>query len=115
MSKKTGIYYNTSPEPVFYEGTLVGGHEHVFIDSYTRLPGHFVKIDDPKDDPDAPEQYKLAYAALVAKAEEEAQETHSNSPSRRTSVVTSDEEEEKPARTTRKGKRDSSSDAGDNQ
>lgn len=114
MSKKSGIYYNTSPEPVFYEGTLIGGHEHVFIDSYTRLPGHFVKIDDPQDDPNAPEQYKRAYAALTAKAEEEAKETSANSPSRRTSVVMSDKEE-KPARTARKGKRDSSADAGDNQ
>lgn len=119
-----GIYYNTSPEPVFFEGSLVGGHEHVYIDGYVRIPGHFVLMDDPQADDNAPEPYKRAYEALKRKADErEGDSVHANSNDRKVDVIVEDTPEEapedvdapalKPTRTSRRGKRDSSADAGD--
>ena len=117
-TKIEGVYFNTSPDPVFLESTLVGGHEFVYIDGYVRLPGNFIKIDDPQDDPNAPESFQIAYAKLTEKAENDRKKTHANSANSKVNIVTDDSDdkaEKKTTRSSRRGKRDSSADNEDDQ
>lgn len=114
-----GIYFNTSPDPVFLEGLTVGGHDYVYVEGFLRLPGHFLLIKDPKEDPTAPETFRIAYQKMMEKGDAAKQETHANS-NRRVNVIDVAEEskpapepkkeEPKPkSARTRKGKSDSTS------
>lgn len=100
MSREThveGIYYNTSATPVFLEGMAIGGHEYVFIEGYLRVPGHFIEVTDPKDDPDAPETFRVAYERMMAKGQAEKRPTHYNSVNERSNVVPVEQEDPEPA------------------
>lgn len=123
-TRTSGIYYNSSAEPVFLEGRLIGGHEYVFVEGFLRLPGHFVAVQDPQDDPNAPETFRQAYSAMQEKAAQSEKETHQATNNSRSNVVPLEDEkdaEEAPSTpqrasraSSRKGKRETSSDgAGD--
>lgn len=95
MSNYTeGIFLNTSPEPTFFGGKRVGGHEFVFIDGFDRIPGNFVRVDDPKDDHNLSEDYQAAFKALQAKADRERKPVHENTKDQRSNVITPDPEPE---------------------
>ena len=97
-TRETGIYYNSSPSPVFMDGKLVGGHEYVFIDGYVRIPGHLVRMEDPRDDDNAPESLRRAFAAMERLRG--TQEVHANSSKASAHIVAledGDEPEGQPA------------------
>lgn len=106
-----GIYYNSADAPVFLEGRQIGGHDYVYLEGHLRVPGHFVAVPDPKDDPDAPETFRVAYGRMMEAGESKStvKETHANTSNRRSNVVPMDDESPKPtkSRTARKGKRES--------
>lgn len=116
-----GIYYNSADTPVFLEGKSIGGHDYVFLEGYLRIPGHFVHVEDPYEDPDAPETFRVAYSKLMEKGKSQKTQTHSSSSNQRSNVIPAtevetekDEEEIKPAtkpvRASRRGKRETASD-----
>lgn len=89
-----GIYFNSSDTPVFLEGQSIGGHDYVYLEGYLRVPGYFVKVNDPEDDPDAPETFRVAYARMMEKGQGEKKPTRLNSPNRRSNVIPVEEEKE---------------------
>lgn len=98
-----GVYYNTSPDPVFVEDALIGGHEYTYIEGYIRIPGQFIAIDDPREDDDAPSSFKRAYAKMLKTADENAKEVHANSANSKSNVIPVEqpiEEARKPSRKT---------------
>lgn len=112
--KLKGIYYNSADMPVFLEGHQVGGHDYVYVEGHLRIPGHFVEVADPRDDPDAPETFRIAYRRMMEAGESKSagKETHANTNSRQHNVVPMDDESPKSSkstkpRTSRKGKRES--------
>lgn len=82
-----GLYFNTSPEPAYVNDVLIGGHEWVFIEGYIRVPGQFVRSDDPTDNEDAPESYVREYKKMMDFAEESRKEVHANSANNTSNVV----------------------------
>ena len=120
-----GIYYNSADMPVFLEDRHVGGHDYVYLEGFLRIPGHFVEVKDPAEDPNAPESFRIAYEQMLEKGRAEKRETHKNTTSRKHNVIPMDQEvpdagpepepedeaedEPKPARkrTARKGSRES--------
>lgn len=115
-----GIYFNSADTPAFLEGRAIGGHDYVYLEGFLRIPGHFVRVEDPKDNPDAPETFRVAYGKLMEKGQSAKQETHQAAPGRRANVVTNEEPEEeeeaeqkpapkKPSRSARKGKSETTS------
>lgn len=99
-----GIYFNSSDTPVFLEGQSIGGHDYVYLEGYLRVPGYFVKVNDPKDDPDAPETFKVAYARMMEKGQGEKKPTRLNSPNRRSNVIPVEEKEEESEESTKETK-----------
>lgn len=99
-----GIYFNSSDTPVFLEGQSIGGHDYVYLEGYLRVPGYFVKVNDPEDDPDAPETFKVAYARMMEKGQDEKKPTRLNSPNRRSNVIPVEEKEEESEESTKETK-----------
>lgn len=99
-----GIYFNSSDTPVFLEGQSIGGHDYVYLEGYLRVPGYFVKVNDPEDDPDAPETFKVAYARMMEKGQDEKKPTRLNSPNRRSNVIPVEEKEEESEEPTKETK-----------
>ena len=99
-----GIYFNSSDTPVFLEGQSIGGHDYVYLEGYLRVPGYFVKVNDPEDDPDAPETFKVAYARMMEKGQDEKKPTRLNSPNRRSNVIPVEEKEEETEESTKETK-----------
>ena len=99
-----GIYFNSSDTPVFLEGQSIGGHDYVYLEGYLRVPGYFVKVNDPEDDPDAPETFKVAYARMMEKGQDEKKPTRLNSPNRRSNVIPVVEKEEESEESTKETK-----------
>lgn len=120
MAKRVeGIYYNTADMPVFLEDRHIGGHDYVYLEGYLRIPGHFVEIQDPQNDPDAPESFRIAYARMLEQGEAQKTETHANTSTRKHNIVPVSEEEEIPKpikpRAPRKGKRESATEESSSQ
>ena len=110
-----GIYFNSADSPIFLEGKQIGGHDYVYLEGYFRVPGNLVLVQDPKDDPDAPETFRIAYERMMEKGRQERRPTRVNSPKDKANVIPVDDKEEdpkpkptKPSRT-RKGGSDTSS------
>ena len=112
-----GIYFNSADSPIFLEGKHIGGHDYVYLEGYFRVPGNLVLVKDPKDDPNAPETFHVAYERMMEKGRREKRPTRINSRQDKSNVIPVSEEEgkedpkPKPAKSARarKGVRDTTS------
>lgn len=112
-----GIYFNSADSPIFLEGKQIGGHDYVYLEGYFRVPGNLVIVQDPKDDPDAPETFRIAYERMMEKGRREKRPTRVNSPKDKANVIPVDDKDEdpkpkptKPSRTRKGGSDTPSSD-----
>lgn len=90
-----GIYFNSADSPIFLEGRHIGGHDYVYLEGYFRVPGNLVLVKDPKDDPNAPETFRVAYERMMEKGRREKRPTRINSQRDKSNVIPVSEEEEK--------------------
>ena len=95
-SRAGGIYFNSADSPVFLDGITIGGHEYVYLEGQIRVPGHFVPVKDPKDNPDAPETFRAAYGRMMEKAAKERRPTRQNSAREKANIVPMEEKESAP-------------------
>lgn len=112
-----GIYFNSADSPIFLEGRHIGGHDYVYLEGYFRVPGNLVLVQDPKDDPNAPETFHVAYERMMEKGRREKRPTRINSQRDKSNVIPVDDKEEdtkpkptKPARSRKGGSDTTSSD-----